>query len=98
MIYNNNSRLIRYYVCKRKYCFVCVCFSFVLFFFIYVFLQHVHCRWKIRRPFKKDKKHVENDQCNTTLQKEWDWMIDIIKCYTRITELVRTNIFMKLIF
>ncbi|KAF7388756.1 hypothetical protein HZH68_012698 [Vespula germanica] len=44
--------------------------------------------WKIRRPFKNDRKHVENDRSDTTLQEEWDWMIDIIKCYTRITELM----------
>nr|KAF7411040.1 hypothetical protein H0235_013647 [Vespula pensylvanica] len=45
-------------------------------------------KWKIRRPFKNDKRHVENDRSDTTLQEEWDWMIDIIKCYTRITELM----------
>nr|XP_050860782.1 uncharacterized protein LOC127068541 [Vespula vulgaris] len=57
----------------------------------WVLIQHVCSQfsiiiWKIRRPFKNDRKHVENDRSDTTLQEEWDWMIDIIKCYTRITE------------
>ncbi|KAL2714434.1 LOW QUALITY PROTEIN: hypothetical protein V1478_015619 [Vespula squamosa] len=59
----------------------------------WVLIQHVCGQfsiimWKIRRPFKNDKNHIENDWCDTTPQEEWDWMIDIIKCYTRITELL----------
>ncbi|XP_047361025.1 uncharacterized protein LOC124953543 [Vespa velutina] len=57
----------------------------------WVLIQHVCGQfsvimWKIHRPFKNDKKHIENDWCNTTSLEEWNWIIDIIKCYTRITE------------
>ncbi|KAL2714464.1 LOW QUALITY PROTEIN: hypothetical protein V1478_015649 [Vespula squamosa] len=56
----------------------------------WVLIQHVCSQfsimiWKIRRPFKSNEKNMQNTQFNITPQEECDWMIDIIKFHTRIT-------------
>ncbi|KAI4484011.1 hypothetical protein M0804_007467 [Polistes exclamans] len=43
---------------------------------------------KVRRPFENNQMHVRNAWCCRTPQQEREWLIDIIKCYNRVTELV----------
>nr|KAF7411039.1 hypothetical protein H0235_013646 [Vespula pensylvanica] len=43
---------------------------------------------KARQPFSCDERYTANPWGSRTLQGELDWMIDIIKCHKRVTELV----------
>lgn len=44
------------------------------------------CRFKIHQPFESDQIHIKKAWLRRTLQEESNWIVDIIKCYTRITE------------
>ncbi|KAI4484005.1 hypothetical protein M0804_007461 [Polistes exclamans] len=59
----------------------------------WVMIQHVCSQfsviiWKMQQPFKNDQRHIENNWCSGTIEEEWNWMIDLIQCYTRVTELI----------
>ncbi|KAF7388644.1 hypothetical protein HZH68_012586 [Vespula germanica] len=43
--------------------------------------------FKIRQPFN-EQKSKEKDSYNITYEEEWEWIVDIIKRYTTITELM----------
>ncbi|KAF7386938.1 hypothetical protein HZH66_011390 [Vespula vulgaris] len=43
--------------------------------------------FKIRQPFN-EQKSKEKDSYNITYEEEWEWIVDIIKRYTTITEFV----------
>ncbi|XP_046829493.1 uncharacterized protein LOC124428947 [Vespa crabro] len=70
----------------------------------WVLIQHVCSQfsvmiWKIRRAFKTDEGHTRNTWLKVTPQEECNWMIDIIKFYTRITKFVdMINKFYKILY
>lgn len=62
-----------------------------------LFFHYIHCRFKIRQPFN-EQKSKEKDSYNITYEEEWEWIVDIIKRYTTITELVQNHFFFFRIF
>ncbi|XP_047361027.1 uncharacterized protein LOC124953545 [Vespa velutina] len=58
-----------------------------------VFIQHACCQFsviilKIRQPFKKNQKCMENTWNDKSAREEWDWIIDIIKRYRKVSEYI----------
>ncbi|KAI4487803.1 hypothetical protein M0802_011818 [Mischocyttarus mexicanus] len=58
----------------------------------WVMIQHVCSQfsviiWKMQQPFKNDQRRIENEWCSGAIQDEWNWMIDLIQCYTRMFQL-----------
>ncbi|KAI4484204.1 hypothetical protein M0804_007660 [Polistes exclamans] len=55
------------------------------------FVQHACCqfsiiRLKINEPFQKNKRSNQTIEWNKKLENEFDWIVDIIKRYTRVTD------------
>nr|KAF7411044.1 hypothetical protein H0235_013651 [Vespula pensylvanica] len=57
-----------------------------------VFTQQACCQFsiiilKIRQPFEKNQKCMQNTVVNKSVQEEWNWIVDIIKRYKNLFEL-----------
>ncbi|XP_047361017.1 uncharacterized protein LOC124953536 [Vespa velutina] len=71
----------------------------------WVILQHACGQFgvmilKIRQPFESDQIRTKKVSLRRTLQEEYNWIVDIIKCYTRITKyiIIANNIFKEIYF
>ncbi|XP_035737960.1 uncharacterized protein LOC118448605 [Vespa mandarinia] len=58
-----------------------------------IFVQHACSQFsvimlKIRQPFKKDQKYIKSSWYYRTSREEYDWIVDIIKRYTKAIEFV----------
>ncbi|KAL2714435.1 hypothetical protein V1478_015620 [Vespula squamosa] len=64
-------------------------FNIIMKEYLFLFLSNNICRRNmIRQPFKRDQRHTQKYCYSRTPQEEFDWMIDIIKCHRRVTELM----------
>lgn len=59
--------------------------------YLNVILYVIHCRWKIQQQFTNDSKYMYRTLCSQKSQQEFHWIIDLIKCYRNVTELVQNN-------
>ncbi|XP_043678383.1 uncharacterized protein LOC122633952 [Vespula pensylvanica] len=71
----------------------CICYSSYLIFVQHACVQLSLIILTIRKPFKNNQDYIEMTCCNITPRDEFDWIVEIIKRYSRVTELVRNNYF-----
>ncbi|KAL2738168.1 LOW QUALITY PROTEIN: hypothetical protein V1477_011527 [Vespula maculifrons] len=80
--------IIMYVLIRKEYLYLFISNNIYLLIIKTINIVHLDKEYSARQPFSCDERYTANPWGSRPLQGELDWMIDIIKCHKRVTELI----------